>query len=241
MKSHGIRIALTALGAFALALTLVSPASAFIRLTRQGTTGIVQAHWLDSKIPILTVIDPTNNDIPPATALSVIQTAAQSWNDVNTCYGVLNAVGYDPALGHKTPALDGTDGQNSIFFDRTGATVIYPESAARGLSPGAVDFAATTGTVTGTVVSGFNGSAVFGAHVEAFNLADPSPASEISAISGELTVRSGHGDFKIYGLPPGTYAIAIIPLDGVHTIAADPNIGGIFNGIDINFEPEFWN
>jgi len=342
MKSHRIRIALTALGAFALALTLVSPASAFIRLTRQGTTGIVQAHWLDSKIPILTVIDPTNNDIPPATALSVIQTAAQSWNDVNTCYGVLNAVGYDPALGHKTPALDGTDGQNSIFFDRTGAnfppgtsiiefvrsiidltdghtldadmvandrdfywsttspnltpappgqisvdlqsvvtheyghvlgldhtsvanctmipfiigdtrqrslelddrtgaSVIYPESAARGLSPGAVDFAATTGTVTGTVVSGFNGSAVFGAHVEAFNLADPSPASEISAISGELTVRSGHGDFKIYGLPPGTYAIAIIPLDGVHTIAADPNIGGIFNGIDINFEPEFWN
>jgi hypothetical protein len=343
MRSHRIRIALTALGALAFAFTQVSPASAFIRITRANAsgTGVVQAHWLDSAIPVRTIVDPNNNDIDPALAMSVIQTAAQSWNDVNTSYAVLNAIAYDPAAGHLAPSL-AFDGQNSIFFDRTGAnfppgtgiiefvrsfielndghtldadmvandrdffwsttspnltpappgqssvdmqavvtheyghvlgldhtsvanctmipfiigdtrqrslelddrtgsSVIYPESAARGLSPGAVDFPATTGTVTGTVVSGYNGSAIFGAHVEAFNLADPSPANEISAISGELTVRNGQGDFTIYGLPPGTYAIAIIPLDGIHTIAADPNVGGIFNGIDINFEPEFWN
>ncbi len=343
MNSHRIRGALTALGALFFAFSLVRPASAFIRITRANAsgTGVVQAHWLDSAIPVKTVVDPTNNDISPDLAFSVIQASAQSWNDVNTSYVVLNPVRYDPAAGHLVPAL-AFDGQNSIFFDRTGANFppgtsiiefvrsfidlndghtldadmvandrdffwsttspnltpappgqfsvdlqsvvtheyghvlgldhtsvadctmipfiindtrqrslelddrtgasdIYPESAARGLSPGAVDFAATTGTVTGTVVSGFNGSAIFGAHVEAFNLADPSPASEVASISGELTVRNGHGDFKIRGLPPGTYAIAIIPLDGIHTIATDANIGGIFNGIDINFEPEFWN
>ena len=49
------------------------------------------------------------------------------------------------------------------------------------------------------------------------------------------------GEYTIHGLPPGSYAIAIIPLDGVHTVAADANIGGPYSGLDINFEPEFWN
>ncbi|HYQ88131.1 MAG TPA: matrixin family metalloprotease [Candidatus Binatia bacterium] len=343
MKSNRNRIALAALGAFVFVLAHVSPASAFIRITRLNAagTGVVQAHWLDSEIPIVTVVDPTNGDQPSAVALSVIQASAQSWNDVNTSYGVLNPVPFTGSAGQLQPAL-AFDGQNSIFFDtagvnfppgtsiiefvrsfvdatdghtldadmvandrdffwsttspnltpappgqisvdmqsvvtheyghvlgldhtsvanctmipfiigdtsqrslelddRTGESTIYPESAARGLSPGAVDFAATTGTVTGTVVSGFNGSAIFGAHVEAFNLSDPSPEHEVSAISGELTLRNGQGDFTIHGVPPGDYAIAIIPLDGVHTIASDANIGGVFNGIDINFEPEFWN
>jgi hypothetical protein len=343
MKSNRIRIALTALGAFVFALTLVNPASAFIRITRSNGagTGVVQAHWLESQIPVLTVIDPTNNDISSALALSTIQAAAQTWNDVNTSYGALNAVQYNPGAGHLQPAL-AFDGQNSIIFDsagvnfppgtgiiefvrsfidtndghtldadmvandrdffwstsspnltppppgqfsvdlqavvtheyghvlgldhtsvadctmipfiigdtrqrtlelddRAGESTIYPESAARGLSTGGVDFGATTGTVSGTVVSGYTGSAIFGAHVEALLLSDPSPANSISAISGELTLRNGQGDFTIHGLPPGDYAIRIVPLDGIHTIAADPNVGGVFNGLDINFEVEFWN
>ena len=346
MKSNRIRIALTVLGAVFFALTQVSPASAFIRLTRANATntGVVQAHWLDSALPLKSVINATNGDLPSATALTVVQASAESWESINTSYFTVDPVEYTGAAGQLPPALNSTDGQNSVFFDnsntnfapgsgviafvrstidlndghtldadmvyndrefyssisspsltpppagtgqasvdlqsvitheyghyfgldhtsianatmipfiiadtrqrslelddRTGNAVIYPESAARGLSPGAVDFAATTGTVTGTVVSGYDASAIFGAHVEAFLLSDPSPANEISAISGELTVRNGQGDYKIYGLPPGDYAIAIIPLDGIHTIAADPNVGGIFNGIDINFEPEFWN
>ena len=342
MKSHRIRIALTVLGALLVAFMQVSPASAFIRLTRQGTTGIVQAHWLDSSLPLRSVINPANADIPSATAYDIVQTSMHTWEAINTSFLTVAPEEYTGAAGQLTPALNANDGQNSMFFDnagvnfaagsgviafvrstidlndghtldadmvfndkeffcstsspsltpappgqssvdlqsvvtheyghyfgldhtsianatmipfiigdtrqrtlelddRAGNSTIYPESAARGLSADGVDFAATTGTVTGTVVSGYNGSAIFGAHVEAFNLADPSPANEISAISGELTVRNGQGDFTIHGLPPGTYAIAIIPLDGIHTIAADANVGGIFNGIDINFEPEFWN
>ena len=125
--------------------------------------------------------------------------------------------------------------------DRAGNSTIYPESVARGLSPGAVDFAATTGTVSGTVVSGYDGSAIFGAHVEAYYLLAPTPDHTISAISGELTLRNGMGEYTIHGLPPGPYAIAIVPLDGVHTIASDGNVGGPYNGLDVNFEPEFWN
>jgi hypothetical protein len=344
MKSNRNRIALAALGAFLFALSQVSPASAFIRLARQAVPGgpVVQAHWLESSLPLLSVIDPTNADIPSATALAVVQASAQAWQDINTSYFTVNPVQYTGAPGQLQPALNSSDGQNSMFFDtagvnfaagsgviafvrttvdatdghtldsdlvfndheffastsspaltpappgqfsvdlqsvvtheyghyfgldhtsiadatmipfiigdtrqrtlelddRAGNSTIYPESAARGLSPGAVDFAATSGTVSGTVVSGFDGSAIFGAHVEAFLLSDPSPANEISAISGELTLRNGQGDYTIHGLPPGDYAIAIIPLDGVHTIASDANIGGPYNGLDIGFEPEFWN
>jgi len=347
MKSHRIRIALAALGALVFAITLVRPASAFIRITRANATrtGVVQAHWLDSAIPVVTVIDPTNGDISSALALSTIQTAAQSWNDVNTSYGVLNAVQYTGAVGQVTPALN-FDGQNSIIFDtagvnfppgtsiiefvrsfidltdghtldadmvandrdffwstsspnltpppsgqfsvdlqgvvtheyghvlgldhtsvanatmipfiigdtrqrslelddQAGESTIYPESAARGLSPGGVDFAASTGTISGTVVSGFDGSAIFGAHVEALVAGTPGPSQDplnsISAISGELTVRNGRGEYAIHGLPAGSYDVRIVPLDGIHTIAADPNVGGIFNGLDINFEVEYWN
>lgn len=343
MKSNRIRVALVALGAFVFALSQVSPASAFIRITRDnGAGGVVQAHWLDSSLPLTSVINPNNGDIPAAAALSIVQTSMHTWEDINTSFLTVNPVEYTGALGQVNPALDAGDGQNSMFFDTAGVnfppggtiiafvrstiditdghtldadmvfndrdffastsspaltpappgqssvdlqsvvtheyghyfgldhtsvanatmipfiigdtrqrtlelddqagnSTIYPESAARGLSPGAVDFGATTGTITGTVVSGYNGSAIFGAHVEAINLSNPVPEAEVSAISGEITLRNGQGDFQIHGLPPGNYAVAIIPLDGVHTIAADPNVGGVFNGIDIGFEPEFWN
>ena len=346
MKSNRIRIALTALGAFAFALTLVNPASAFIRIGRQGTpTGpVVQAHWLDSSLPLSSVINPSNADIPGATALGVVQTSAETWESINTSYLTVNPVEYTGAVGQVNPALDANDGQNSMFFDTPGAnfaagsgviafvrstvditdghtldadmvfndreffcstsspnltpappgqssvdlqsvvtheyghyfgldhtsvadatmipfiigdtrqrtlelddtagnSTIYPESASRpgGLSAGAVDFEATTGTVSGTVVSGYTGAAIFGAHVEALLDTDLSPANSISAISGELTLRNGQGEYVIHGLPPGDYRIRIVPLDGIHTIAADANVGGPYNGLDINFEVEFWN
>ena len=339
MKSNRLRIALAALGAAVFALSQVSPASAFIRLTRANATGtgVVQAHWLESSLPLLSVINPTNADIPSATALSVVQASANTWQDINTSFFTVNPVEYTGAPGQVAPALNAGDGQNSMFFDtagvnfavgsgviafvrstidltdghtldadmvfndheffastsspnltpappgqssvdlqavvtheyghyfgldhtsianatmipfiigdtrqrtlelddRAGNSTIYPESEARGLSPGAVDFAASTGTISGTVVSGFNGSAIFGAHVEALLISDPGPANAISAISGELTVRNGQGEYEIHGLPPGDYAVRIVPLDGIHTIASDANVGGIFNGLDINFE-----
>jgi hypothetical protein len=333
--------------ALLLALGVSQPASAFVRLTRQDPGGpVVQAHWLDAALPLLSVIDPTNADLAPATALAIVQASAETWENVSTAYFTVNPVAFDAAQGHLPPALDATDGQNSVFFDgtgvnfptagviafvrtivdttdghtldadmvfndrdffssttdpltpappptppapaqssvdlqavitheyghyfgldhtsvagntmipfiqnntsqrtlelddRAGISTIYPESVARGLSPGAVDFLATTGTVTGTVVSGLAGTAIFGAHVEAVNLAAPGPASSISAISGELTLRAGRGEFTLYGLPPGSYAIRIVPLDGIRTTASDGNVGGVFNGLDVGFEVEFWN
>jgi hypothetical protein len=339
MNAFRFRIAVAAVLCGAFALTLADPASAFIRLTRQGTTAVVQAHWNDNELPLRSVINPANNDITADTALAVVRASGQSWADVNTSYFSYNGVQFTASDSIPKLALDG---QNSVFFDgpganfapggsviafvrsivdlsdghtldadmvfndrdffssisspnltpapvgqasvdlqavltheyghyfgldhssvlgttmipfisanltqrtlelddRAGISVIFPESAARGLSPDGVDFFATTGSISGTVVSGFNGSAIFGAHVEAFNLAAPTAANSISAISGELTLRNGQGDYTIYGLPPGNYAVRIVPLDGVNTTAADANIGGVFNGIDIGFEPEFWN
>lgn len=344
MNRSPIRIAGALLLFGAIAVLSFRPAFAFIRISGQTspTSPVVQAHWLDSELPLKSVIDPTNNDVPPADALAAIEAAAQTWQDVNTSYFTINAHPFAGAPDVQ-PAL-AFDGQNSVIFlddetgtvfapgviefvrtvfesdtghtldadmvfndrdffasvstpdltpappgqfsvdlqsvvtheyghylgldhtsitgatmipfvgpdismrtieldDRAGVSTIYPESASRpgGLSPGAVDFAASTGTVSGTVVSGFDGSPIFGAHVEAFLLTAPTPDHQVSAISGELTLRNGMGDFTIHGLPPGPYAIAIVPLDGVHTTASDANIGGVYNGLDINFEPEFWN
>ena len=158
-------------------------------------------------------------------------------------YGHYFSLDHTSVLGATMiPFIQNNTTQRTLDLDdRAGNSTVYPESVARVLSADGVDFHATTGHISGTVVSGYNGSAIFGAHVEAINLAAPTPDNSISAISGELTLRNGQGDFTIYGLPPGNYAVRIVPLDGVNTTAADANIGGPYNGLDINFEPEFWN
>jgi hypothetical protein len=344
MKTNRFRFIVAALVVLGGALALTQPASAFVRLTRAAASGsgVVQAHWYDSELPLLSVIDAANNDIGYASALAIVQASAKAWEDIPTSYFTVNPVDY--TSGSYLPVALAFDHQNSMFFDRTGVnfavgsgviaftrsyidntdghtldsdlvfndnefycstsspnltpapagqtsvdlqavitheyghyfgldhtsvanatmipfiisdtsqrslelddragnSTIFPESASRpgGVSPGGIDFAASTGTISGTCVSGYDGSATFGAHVEAINIANPIPEASISAISGEMTLRNGQGDWTIHGLPPGSYAVRIVPLDGVHTIASDANFGGVFNGLDINFEPEFWN
>ncbi|HEU4723713.1 MAG TPA: matrixin family metalloprotease [Candidatus Eisenbacteria bacterium] len=341
MKTNRFRFIVAALLVVAFAVASADPAAAFIRLGRQAdaVSPVVQAHWLDSDLPLKSAVNSANNDIPPATALATVQACAQSWVDINTCYFTADV--HEWGAPETAPDLE-FDGQNSVFFDmagvnfapgggviafvrsivnlvdgqtldadmvfndrdfyssvsspgltpapagqtsvdlqavltheyghyfgldhtsvagstmipfisndisqrtlelddRAGLSDVYPESAARGLSPGAVDFRATTGVISGTVLNGFNGSAIFGAHVEAINLAIPNAANSISTISGEYTLRNGQGDFSIRGLPPGNYAVRIVPLDGINTTAADANVGGVYNGLDIGYEPEFWN
>lgn len=180
----------------------------------------------------------------PITPLPAVQQISIDLQAVITHeYGHYFSLDHTSVLGATMiPFIQNNTTQRSLDLDdRAGNSTVYPESELRGLSPGGVDFHATTGHISGTVVSGYNGSAIFGAHVEAFNLAAPTPDNSISAISGELTLRNGQGDFTIYGLPPGNYAVRIVPLDGVNTTATDANIGGPYNGLDVNFEPEFWN
>ena len=130
------------------------------------------------------------------------------------------------------PFIQNDISQRSLELDdRVGNSTIYPEAS----------FTANTGTISGSVTSGFSGAAVFGAHVEAFDLAAPDFAHSISAISGELTLRNGTGEYTLHGLYPGSWAVRIVPLDGVHTTAADANVGGPYNGLDIDFEVEFYN
>lgn len=341
MKTNRFRFIVAALLVGAFAMANVDPAAAYIRLGRQidAASPVVQAHWLDTDLPLKSAVNPTNLDILPATALSVVQASAQSWVDINTCYFTADV--HQWGAPETLPDLE-FDGQNSMYFDgpgvsfapgggviafvrsivnlvdgqtldadmvfndrdffcstsfpaltaapagqssvdlqsviaheyghyfgldhtsvagttmipfianntsqrslelddRAGLSDVYAESAARGLSVGGVDFRATTGVISGTVLNGFNGSAIFGAHVEAINLAAPTAANSISNISGEYTLRNGQGDYSIRGLPPGSYAVRIVPLDGVNTTAADANIGGVYNGLDIGYEPEFWN
>jgi len=130
------------------------------------------------------------------------------------------------------PFIQNDTSQRTLELDdRVGNATIYPEAS----------FLANTGTISGSVTSGLSGAAVFGAHVEAFDLMSPDFAHSISAISGELTLRNGVGEYTLHGLYTGNWAVRIVPLDGVHTTAADANIGGPYNGLDIDFETEFYN
>jgi hypothetical protein len=134
--------------------------------------------------------------------------------------------------GTMIPFIQNDISQRSLELDdRAGNSTIYPEAS----------FLSDFGTISGSITSGFSGAAVFGAHVEAFDLSSPDPAHSISAISGELTLRNGTGEYQIHGLAPGSYAVRIVPLDGVHTTASDANVGGPYNGLDIDFEVEFYN
>ena len=317
-----------------LAISWSVPASAYIRISRQGPGGVVQAHWFDSELPLRAIVDPSNNDIAPALALTTVVASAKAWEDVPTSYFTVNPVQYSGAAGEIQPVL-ALDGQNSVLFEQSGVnfptagviafvrsivnladghtldadlvfndkdyfstTVIgtpAPIAPPGTLQQTATDlqsvlthefghffgldhtsvsgatmvpfvsnsglqrtlelddtagvsaifptpaFLSSTGSIRGTVRSGTTENAIFGAHVEAYRLPTLAFATGISTISGELTLRDGHGDWEIKGLPPGDYWVRIVPLDGQSTTAADANIGGVYNGLDTNFEIEFWN
>src|SRR5258706_8408445 len=112
MNRTRFRIAVLLSGA--LALSLASPASAFIRITRQAspTSPVIQAHWNDSDLPVVSVIDPTNADQPSGTALSVVQASAKTWEDINTSFLTVDPVAFT-GPPQQQPSLT-FHGQNSM-------------------------------------------------------------------------------------------------------------------------------
>jgi hypothetical protein len=95
--------------------------------------------------------------------------------------------------------------------DIAGISDLYPE----------VDFAQTTGSVSGTVTK--NGTPLFGAHVIAF---DPATGSMVAGFS--LNAR---GEFSIDGLSPGPHVLRVEPID-------DADVDSFFDasrGVDIDF------
>ncbi len=120
MHRDRIRIVVAVLLVGAAVLSFASPASAFIRIARQETptSPVVQAHWLDTDLPLKIVIDPTNSDQPSGTALTVILASSQAWEDINSSYFTESAHAF--AGGPDLPPALANDGQNSVLFDPTG-------------------------------------------------------------------------------------------------------------------------
>jgi hypothetical protein len=202
---------------------------AFVRSVVDNTTG----HTLDADMVF------NDRDFWWSVTSPALEPAPAGQSSVDLQSVACHEYGHYFSLDHTSitgatmiPFIQNNTTQRTLELDdAAGNSTVYPEGS----------FGTSTGTVSGTVISGFNGSATFGAHVEAILLSSPIPANSISAISGELTLRNGMGEFTLHGLPPGDYGIRIVPLDGVHTTATDANIGGPYNGLDINFEVEYWN
>jgi len=96
-----------------------------------------------------------------------------------------------------------------------------------------------TGSISGTVVHR-DGEGAFGAHVVAYNAIGGQFV--VSALSGAAGLRpgpDGDGGYRITGLPPGDYKVAIEPLVGSVTAG---NLGGLFaSGLDTDFPVEYYD
>ncbi|MDE2665723.1 MAG: IPT/TIG domain-containing protein [Acidobacteriota bacterium] len=111
-------------------------------------------------------------------------------------------IGHLLGLDHTaivSATMNPTAGLGVTFFrvlqtdDRIGCSVLYPEPA----------FSRSTGGIEGSVL--LDGEGVFGAHVVAL---DEEGRAVTSALSGE------DGNYRISGLPAGSYTVYAEPLDG---------------------------
>lgn len=130
-------------------------------------------------------------------------------------------------LFRRAPKLD----------DIVGVSTLYPDGS----------FLGTTGSISGRVIDSA-GSPVFGAQVVAMDAATgvilSGAVTGLAAVAEDGTPRtfsSSSGNYRIMGLPPGTYTIYAEPLDG----PGSATFGGIFrtaageSSINTNFLPVF--
>ncbi len=111
--------------------------------------------------------------------------------------------------------------------DISGASFIYPNST----------LTTTTGTIAGRVLDGGSFARVKGAHVVAVSTAAP----DIPFVGVLSDVQAGGvgGEYRIVGLPPGSYYIRIEPLVGTSNRFTAANTG--FSSFDTNFPWEYYN
>ncbi|MBI4531356.1 MAG: beta-propeller fold lactonase family protein, partial [Candidatus Latescibacteria bacterium] len=139
--------------------------------------------------------------------------------------GLLGSPSVTPTMNPFSSAGGQTELRSLEPDDIAGISTLYPTT----------DFLRTTGQISGTVTTP-TGSGVFGAQVTAF---DPTNGRFlIGALSGFRTGKGGRGEYTIFGLVPGSYAIQIEPLDGPIT---DANFGGIFERFDTDVPSEFYD
>lgn len=111
--------------------------------------------------------------------------------------------------------------------DRAGLTANYP-----------LERSTPTGTITGQVRQA-NGEGIFGVHVVAYQANTQNfVASVFSDTDPQFPKQFGSGNYRLEGLPPGTYQLAIEPINNWVTYR---NFTGIFNApLPTNITPEFY-
>ncbi|HEV8702844.1 MAG TPA: hypothetical protein VGV60_16350 [Candidatus Polarisedimenticolia bacterium] len=111
--------------------------------------------------------------------------------------------------------------------DIAGASFIYPNST----------LTSTTGTISGRVLNGATFDKVKGAHVVAVSTA--APDVPVVGVISDVQAGGPGGEYKIVGLPPGSYYVRIEPLAGGTNPFTQVNTH--FTGFDTTFPWEFYD
>ncbi len=111
--------------------------------------------------------------------------------------------------------------------DISGISFVYPNSA----------LASTTGTISGRVLDGLDGSRVRGAHVVAVTTAAPN--TPVAGVLSDVEAGGPGGEYTIVGLPPGDYYLRLEPMVGTSNPFDEGNVP--FSGFDTDFPWEFYN
>jgi hypothetical protein len=200
-----------------------------------------------------TVIDATNSDldgdslpdIPEGTYLAgvifdgdIAFNSSENWSTsgadgtIDVQAVALHEIGHTFGLCHSSIrdavmypflAFDVSAARTPKLDDVAYASFFYPDEPT---------YSATFGAIRGQVVNGFSSGPVLGAHVYAVDTV--SGLSSVGAFTGD------NGSYVLPGLAPGSYHVAIEPLDG-DPIGLDPaRINGVVQyTFDTNFPEEF--
>jgi hypothetical protein len=167
-------------------------------------------------------------------------------HEVGHCLGLDHSAvagRFDPATGRQVSGFTSRDfteqatlypfgsgtiqGRSLATDDAAGVSSIYPNATLAG----------TTGTIAGRVLKGDDNGPIRGAHVVAVTTA--APDIPVVGVLSDLAPGGPGGEYRILGLPPGSYYVRIEPLPGGSNPFTQANTH--FQGFDTGFPWEFYD
>lgn len=193
-------------------------------LDGDGTPDIPNGFYPAGSIYDADIVFNATNPLAVSGLDGTLDIQAVALHEVGHTFGLAHSV-IEDAVMYPFLSSDIADARTLHTDDIAYASEFYPDQPAYG---------AAFGSVSGRIASGLDGVRVLGAHVYAL---DPATGSKIV---GGYSLEQG--DYRIPGLPPGSYYIGTEPLDGEPRAADPARINPVIAAtFDTNFPEEFYD